>query len=257
VPASPGGRSCRRRSSVHARSSWCLTYSTGRKLADGATSLEGGARRVQASGGRSAASSWKKTHHDSLQPNQPRRTSPVGEFINSAATKTCAVGRPRAGTRHQLSGGIGPRGDHSTDIFSTVRQPAVAGIRDCPKPAIALRRIHTNLPTSPPASNTPTMVANATRSSRRAVTDLRGIRGRREQRRLGVTFDHLTAITPISMTAAVTSRRSTYRNPDGVPELKKHLPTAQESAVQPEFWPRNFATNRQIHAARANPGRVA
>ena len=58
---------------------------------------------------------------DSLQPTTPGGPSPVGEFINTAAANLRGEGDTAHDTVIKLSQAISALGDHSTDIFSTVR----------------------------------------------------------------------------------------------------------------------------------------
>ncbi len=58
---------------------------------------------------------------DSLQPTTPGGPSPVGEFINSAAANLRGEGDTARDTVIKLSQAVSALGDHSTDIFSTVR----------------------------------------------------------------------------------------------------------------------------------------
>ena len=93
-------------------------YSRGPKLADGATiPKERTAVPVE----------WDDLRQqlekltDSLQPTTPGGPSPVGEFINSAAENLRGQGDTARDTVIKLSQAVSALGDHSTDIFSTVR----------------------------------------------------------------------------------------------------------------------------------------
>src|SRR3978361_146551 len=58
---------------------------------------------------------------DSLQPTAPGGPSAVGEFINTAAANLRGEGDTARETVIKLSQALSALGDHSTDIFSTVR----------------------------------------------------------------------------------------------------------------------------------------
>jgi phospholipid/cholesterol/gamma-HCH transport system substrate-binding protein len=166
-------------------------YSSGPKLADGATiPKERTAVPVE----------WDDLRRqlekltDSLQPTTPGGPSPVGEFINSAAANLRGEGDTARDTVIKLSKAVSALGDHSTDIFSTVRnlQLLVSALSSS---SDLLAAFNTNLADiTTVLSNTPNEVANATQSLDGAVNDLRGFVAENREG-LGVTFDHLNAIT--------------------------------------------------------------
>ena len=131
---------------------------------------------------------------DSLQPTTPGGPSALGDFINSAADNLRGEGGTARDTVIKLSQAASTLGDHSTDIFSTVRnlQLLVSALSSS---SDLLAAFNTNLADiTTVLSNTPNEVADATRGLDGAVNDLRGfVAGNREG--LGVTFDHLNAIT--------------------------------------------------------------
>jgi phospholipid/cholesterol/gamma-HCH transport system substrate-binding protein len=166
-------------------------YSSGPKLADGATiPKERTAVPVE----------WDDLRRqlekltDSLQPTTPGGPSPVGEFINSAAANLRGEGDTARDTVIKLSQAVSALGDHSTDIFSTVRnlQLLVSALSSS---SDLLAAFNTNLADiTTVLSNTPNEVANATQGLDGAVNDLRGFVAENREG-LGVTFDHLNAIT--------------------------------------------------------------
>ena len=131
---------------------------------------------------------------DSLQPTTPGGVSPVGEFVNSAAANLRGEGDTARDTVIKLSQAVSALGDHSTDIFSTVRnlQLFVSALSSS---SDLLASFNTNLADiTTVLSNTPNEVADATKGLDGAVNDLRGfVADNREG--LGTTFDHLNAIT--------------------------------------------------------------
>jgi phospholipid/cholesterol/gamma-HCH transport system substrate-binding protein len=166
-------------------------YSSGPKLADGATiPKERTAVPVE----------WDDLRQqlekltDSLQPTTPGGPSPVGEFINSAAANLRGEGDTARDTVIKLSQAVSALGDHSTDIFSTVRnlQLLVSALSSS---SDLLAAFNTNLADiTTVLSNTPNEVANATQGLDGTVNDLRGFVAENREG-LGVTFDHLNAIT--------------------------------------------------------------
>jgi phospholipid/cholesterol/gamma-HCH transport system substrate-binding protein len=131
---------------------------------------------------------------DSLQPTTPGGTSPVGEFINTAAANLRGEGDTAHDTVIKLSEAVSALGDHSTDIFSTVRnlQLLVSALTSSSDLLAAFNRNLADVSTV--LTNSPNEVANALQGLDGAVNDLRGfVADNRES--IGTTFDHLNAIT--------------------------------------------------------------
>ena len=131
---------------------------------------------------------------DSLQPTTPGGVSPVGEFINTAAGNLRGQGETARDTVIKLSQAVSALGDHSTDIFSTVRnlQLLVSALSSS---GDLLAAFNTNLADiTTVLSNTPNEVASATKGLDAAVNDLRGFIAENREG-VGVTFDRLASIT--------------------------------------------------------------
>ncbi len=130
----------------------------------------------------------------SLQPTTPGGVSPVGEFINASADNLRGQGATARDTVVKLSQAISALGDHSTDIFGTVKnlQLLVSALSSS---SDLLAAFNTNLAdVTTVLSNTPDEVADAAKGLDAAVNDLRGfVADNREG--LGVTVDRLNAIT--------------------------------------------------------------
>ena len=166
-------------------------YSGGPKLADGATiPLDRTAVPVE----------WDDLRRqlekltDSLQPTTPGGTSPLGEFINTTASNLRGEGDTARDTLIKLSQAVSALGDHSTDIFSTVRnlQLLVSALTSSSDLLAAFNRNLANVTTV--MTNTPNEWGQAMQGLDGAVNDLRGfVADNREA--LGTTFDHLSAIT--------------------------------------------------------------
>jgi phospholipid/cholesterol/gamma-HCH transport system substrate-binding protein len=166
-------------------------YSNGPKLADGA-SIPKERTAVPVEWDDLRQQLEKLT--DSLQPTTPGGVSPVGEFINSTAANLRGQGDTAHDTVVKLSQAISALGDHSTDIFSTVRnlQMLVSALSSS---SDLLAAFNTNLADiTTVLSNSPNEVADATKGLDGAVNDLRGfVADNRES--IGVTVDHLNAVT--------------------------------------------------------------
>src|SRR6201996_2364572 len=166
-------------------------YSGGPKLADGASiPLDRTAVPVE----------WDDLRRqlekltDSLQPTTPGGTSPLGEFINTTASNLRGEGDTARDTLIKLSQAISALGDHSTDIFSTVRnlQLLVSALTSSSDLLAAFNRNLASVTTV--MTNTPNEWGQAMQGLDGAVNDLRGFVAENREA-LGTTFDHLSAIT--------------------------------------------------------------
>ncbi|QEM47958.1 MCE family protein [Mycobacterium grossiae] len=129
-----------------------------------------------------------------LQPTTPGGTSSVGAFVSTAAANLRGQGATARDTIVALSKAVSALGDHSTDIFSTVRnlQLLVSALSSS---SDLLAAFNTNLADiTTVLSNTPDEVADAARGLDAAVGDLRGFVAENREG-LGTAFDRLTAIT--------------------------------------------------------------
>src|ERR1700752_5298936 len=131
---------------------------------------------------------------DSLQPTTPGGPSALGEFINTSAANLRGEGDTARDTIIKLSQAVSALGDHSTDIFSTVRnlQLLVSALSSSSDLLAAFNRNLADVTTV--LSNTPNEWANATQGLDGAVNDLRGFVAENREG-IGVAVDHLTAAT--------------------------------------------------------------
>ncbi|WP_263998993.1 MCE family protein [Mycobacterium yunnanensis] len=131
---------------------------------------------------------------DSLQPVTPGGPNSVGEFISSAAANLRGEGGTARDTVLKLSQAVSALGDHSTDIFSTVKnlQLLVSALSSS---SDLLAAFNVNLAdVTTVLSNSPNEIADATKGLDGVVSDLRGfVADNREG--IGTTVDHLAAIT--------------------------------------------------------------
>jgi phospholipid/cholesterol/gamma-HCH transport system substrate-binding protein len=131
---------------------------------------------------------------DSLQPATPGAPNSVGQLVNSAAANLRGQGETARDTVVKLSQALSALGDHSTDIFSTVRnlQLLVSALSSSSDLLAAFNQNLAAVTTV--LDNSPNEFADATRGLDAAVTDLRGfVADNREG--LGAAFDHLAAVT--------------------------------------------------------------
>lgn len=131
---------------------------------------------------------------DSLQPTEPGGVSPLGSFINTAADNLRGQGATIRDTLVELSQAVSAFGDHSGDVFSTVKNLStlVSALHDS---ADLMRALNTNL------ASVTALLADDPGEIGRALTDLNGaltevtpfLRDNREA--LGRTADKLASVT--------------------------------------------------------------
>jgi phospholipid/cholesterol/gamma-HCH transport system substrate-binding protein len=181
---------------------------------------------------------------DSLQPKTPGGPSALGEFINTSAANLRGEGDTARDTIIKLSQAVSALGDHSTDIFSTVRnlQLLVSALSSSSDLLAAFNRNLANVTTV--LSNSPNEWANAAEGLDGVVNDLRGfVADNREA--LGTTVDHLAAIT----TAMNDSRGDIKQTLHVVPTVFQNFMNIYQpaqSAVTGILAPVNFADTVQF-----------
>lgn len=181
---------------------------------------------------------------DSLQPTVPGGPSAVGDFVNSAANNLRGQGDTARETVIKLSQAVSALGDHSTDIFSTVRnlQLLVSALSSS---SDLLASFNTNLAEiSTVLSNTPDEVAAATTGLDTAVNDLRGFVAENRDG-LGVTFDRLNAITTALNDSRADVKQVLHIAPTVFQNFMNIYQPAQ-SAVTGILAPVNFANTVQF-----------
>ncbi|TDH52442.1 MCE family protein [Mycobacterium eburneum] len=181
---------------------------------------------------------------DSLQPTSPKGASAVGEFINTAAANLRGEGDTARDTVIKLSQAVSALGDHSTDIFSTVRnlQLLVSALSSS---SDLLAAFNTNLASiTTVLSDTPNEVADATRGLDSAVNDLRGFVSENREG-LGVAFDHLNAITTALNDSRGDVKQILHITPTVFQNFMNIYQPAQ-SAITGILAPVNFASTVQF-----------
>ncbi len=131
---------------------------------------------------------------DSLQPARPGGPNALGEFVNTAAANLRGQGDNVHDTIVKLSKATSALGDHSTDIFSTVRNVQLL-VSALSSSSDLLADFNNNLAeVTSVLTNTPGEVAAATQGLNGAVSDLRSFVAENREG-LGTTFDRLSSIT--------------------------------------------------------------
>ena len=131
---------------------------------------------------------------ESLQPTQPGEVSPLGAIINTAADNLRGQGAKIRDTVIKLSQAVSALGDHSTDIFASVKNLStlVAALHDS---ADLMAQLNTNLAAvTSLLANDPDEVAHAVEDFNAAVKDVTGfVADNRDA--LGDTSDRLTSFS--------------------------------------------------------------
>ncbi|MGH3633798.1 MAG: MCE family protein [Mycobacterium sp.] len=131
---------------------------------------------------------------ESLQPSGPGGVSTLGAFINTTADNLRGRGADIRDTLIKLSQAFSALGDHSKDIFSTVKNLAtlVSALQDS---ATLMRDLNHNLAAVTGfLADDPLAVGNAVKDLNAALTDVQSfVANNRET--LGTTSDKLAALT--------------------------------------------------------------
>lgn len=129
-----------------------------------------------------------------LQPTKPGGTSTLGAFINTAADNLRGQGPDIRDTIIKLSGAISALGDHSNDLFATLKNLSilVSALHDS---SDLLRQLNQNLAAvTNVLANDPNEVGNAVRNLNEVADDVRNfVADNREA--LGTTSDKLASVS--------------------------------------------------------------
>ena len=180
---------------------------------------------------------------DSLQPTD-RGASPLGEVINTAADNLRGQGDTARETVIKLSQATSALGDHSTDIFSTVRnlQLLVSALSSS---SDLLADFNTNLAdVTSVLSNTPAEISSATTGLDGAVRDLRTFVAENRDG-VGTTVDHLNAITTALNDSRGDVKQVMHITPTVFQNFTNIYQPAQ-SAISGILAPVNFANTVQF-----------
>ena len=131
---------------------------------------------------------------DSLQPTQPGGVSTLGAFINTTADNLRGQGTNIRDTIIKLSQAFSALGDHSADIFGTIKNLSIL-VSALQSSTNLLRQLNTNLAgVTALFANDPNEVANAIRDLNTAVGDVASFVAENRES-LGTTSDKLASVT--------------------------------------------------------------
>ncbi len=176
---------------------------------------------------------------DALQPTQPGGVSTLGALVNTAADNLRGQGASIRDSVLKLSEAFSVLGDHSDDIFSTIKNLSVlvSALHDS---ADLLRHLNTNLASvTALVANDPTAVADAVNDLNTAVGDVTGfITENREA--LGTTTDKLSSITKAIYDSADDIKQTLHVAPTGFENFVNQY-SPSHSSVNGAFVVNNFA----------------
>jgi phospholipid/cholesterol/gamma-HCH transport system substrate-binding protein len=131
---------------------------------------------------------------DTLQPTEPGGVSPLGSLINTTADNLRGEGANIRDTVIKLSQAFSALGDHSTDIFSTIKNLAilVSALQDSTD---LMRQLNQNLASvTGLLADNPDEVANAVRDLNAVVPEVQTFVAENREA-LGTTSDKLAGVT--------------------------------------------------------------
>jgi phospholipid/cholesterol/gamma-HCH transport system substrate-binding protein len=192
---------------------------------------------------------------DSLQPTTEGGTSALGQFVNTSAANLRGEGDTARDTIIKLSQAVSALGDHSTDIFSTLRnlETFVSALTSSSELLASFNKNLANITTV--MSNTPNEWGQAIAGLDGAVNDLRPFVAENREA-IGTTFDHLNEIT----TALNDSRRDIKQTLHVAPNVFQNflnIYQPAQSAVTGILALSNFAdTVQSICGSIESAGRI-
>lgn len=131
---------------------------------------------------------------ESLQPTEPGGVSTLGGFVNTAADNLRGQGANIRDTVIKLSQAFSALGDHSTDIFSTVKNLSVL-VSALQSSTDLMKQLNTNFAgVTALLANQPNEVANAVRDLNTATGDIANFVAENRET-LRTTSDNLAAVT--------------------------------------------------------------
>lgn len=131
---------------------------------------------------------------ETLQPTQPGGVSTLGEFVNTTADNLRGQGASIRDTVLKLSQAISALGDHSTDIFSTVKNLSIL-VSALQSSHDLLRNLNANLAAvTGLLTNQPSEISNAVTSINAVLDDVTTFVTENKET-LGTTSDKLASVT--------------------------------------------------------------
>ena len=176
---------------------------------------------------------------ESLQPTQPGGVSTLGAFINTAANNLRGEGPNIRDTLVKLAQAFSMLGDHSADIFSTVKNLSVL-VSALQSSSDLMAELNRNLAAvSAPLAENPTEVGQAVEDLNTAVGDVRTfVADNRET--LGTTTDKLSAVSTTIVDSLNDIKQLLHLAPNALQNLSNTYQPAQ-AALSGALSMNNFA----------------
>ncbi|WP_156181151.1 MCE family protein [Mycobacterium nebraskense] len=131
---------------------------------------------------------------DYLQPTEPGGVSTLGAFVNTTADNLRGQGANIRDTIIKLSQAISAFGDHSTDIFSTVKNLSIL-VSALQSSTSLMRQLNTNLAgVTALLANDPNEISNAVTDLNTAIGDVQSFVAENRES-IGTTSDKLASVT--------------------------------------------------------------
>lgn len=166
-----------------------------------------------------------------LQPTQPGGVSTLGALVNTAADNLRGEGGNIRDTVIKLSQAFSTLGDHSTDIFSTVKQLAalVSGLQSSTD---LMQQLNRNLATvTDLLANDPGEVARAVADLNSAVADVRGFVAENKDV-IGTTGEQLSALSQTLVESLDDIKQTLHITPNTFSNFSNTFrPASGESAI--------------------------
>lgn len=181
---------------------------------------------------------------DTLRPTTPGGTSPLGSFINAGAANMRGNGASLRESVIKLSQALSALGDHSGDLFGTVKNLSVL-VTALQSSSDVLGQLNTNLSAvSGLLANDPNEVANAVTNLDSAVRDVTGfLEDTRDA--TGESFDKLASITTSVMESLYYVKQVLHVAPTALSNFANTYRPAHPSVAGDFVFP-NFANPLQF-----------
>ncbi|WP_372452826.1 MCE family protein [Mycolicibacterium xanthum] len=165
---------------------------------------------------------------DSLQPTEPGGVSTLGAFVNTSADNLRGQGANIRDAVLNLSQALSILGDHSSDIFGSVRNVAVL-VSALQSSTDLMEQLNTNLAgVTALFANDPDEVSAAIRDLNTAVGDVRGFVAENRET-LGTTSDRVAAVTESVMDNMDTLKQILHIGPTAIQNFVNIYQPAQSS----------------------------
>ncbi|WP_100466202.1 MCE family protein [Mycobacteroides abscessus] len=181
---------------------------------------------------------------DSLQPTTPGGVSPLGAAINTAADNLRGQGSDIHDAIVKFADAISALGDHSTDIFSTVKHLSIL-LTALRSSGDVLTQLNRNLAAvTGQLADTPEGVSRATRALSAAVDDIQGFLVDNRQS-MGTSFDKIASITSALAASLPDIKQALHVAPNSLANFTNTYNPATGAITSNTVFP-NFANPLQF-----------